>query len=267
MEIIEGEVRFNNTDGTITNAFVAHPAVEGRYPGIVLVHEIWGLNQQIRGVARRYAREGFSVLAPHFFSRHGDALSEANIHSAMGPLFRLPPEKRRDHDSLQDMMKGMKPEQREVVRILYMEREGLVRQMSEDVKSCYDYFCSQPWVNTNKLGVTGFCMGGGIAFQSATQFPFRASVIFYGANPTPVDAVASLSGPVLAIYAGEDAMVNAGIPAIAKAMVDHKKTFALKVYAGKMHGFFNETSSLHDPDAAADAWRLAVAHFNKYLKE
>ncbi len=142
-----------------------------------------------------------------------------------------------------------------------------MRQMGEDVKSCFDYLRSLPWVRDDKIGVTGFCMGGGIAFQAATQLPFRASVIFYGANPTPVEAVASLSGPVLAFYAGEDAMVNAGIPAIAKAMIDHKQTFALKVYAGKMHGFFNETSSLHDPDAAADAWQLAVSHFNKYLKQ
>ena len=266
MEITEDEVTFAGTDGFDISAFIAHPQAEGQYPSILLVHEIWGLNDQIRGVARRYAQEGFGILAPHFFSRY-KACSEPNIRMAMGPVFGLPPEKRGDPDALQELMESMDEGPREVIRILYVEREGMMAKMADDVKDAYDYLCNQLWVKTDKLGVTGFCMGGGLAFQIATELPFGAAVIFYGANPIPVEAVASLSGPVFAIYAGEDARVNAGIPAIIQAMIENKKTFGMKVYAGKMHGFFNEMSSLHDPDAAADAWQLAVAHFNKYLKD
>ncbi|HME52930.1 MAG TPA: dienelactone hydrolase family protein [Candidatus Lokiarchaeia archaeon] len=266
MDITEEEVTFAGSDGFELSGFTAHPQDEGQYPSIMLIHEIWGLNDQIRGVARRYAAEGFGVLAPHFFSRY-EVCTDANIRAAMGPVFSLPPEKRGDPNALQDLMDSMDEGPREVIRILYAERESMMVKMADDVKSAHEFLCNSSWVKSDKLGVTGFCMGGGLAFQIATELPYSAAVIFYGQNPNPVDVVASLSGPVFAIYAGEDARVNAGIPAIIQAMIENKKTFGMKVYAGMMHGFFNEYSSLHDPDAAADAWQLAVAHFNKYLKE
>jgi carboxymethylenebutenolidase len=97
------------------------------------------------------------------------------------------------------------------------------------------------------------------------MLPFSASVIFYGANPKPIESVSNISGPVLAFYAGEDAMVDAGIPAIIEAMVKYKKTFAMKLYKGVQHAFFNETSSVYNKEAAEDAWQMAIVFFNRYL--
>jgi carboxymethylenebutenolidase len=265
MEITEENVTFSSEDGVDIPAFVARPQEAGEYPGIILIHEIWGLNEQIRGVARRYAAEGYVVLAPHFFGRHGDALSEDKIRKAMGPVFALPPEQRRNPNALQELMETMEDDDRAVVQILFADRESVMKSMAEDMNSCYNFLRGLSGV-TDKLGATGFCMGGGIAFQAATQLPLQATVVFYGANPTPIDAVANLQGPVFGIYAGEDQPLGAGLPALIEAMRDNKQTFGMKLYQGVQHGFFNETGRLYDAAAAEDAWTLTIAHFNRYLK-
>ncbi len=266
MELKQEEVTFQTPDRVDIHAFIARPKADGRYPAIMVIQEIWGLNDQIRGVARRYAQQGFVAFAPHLFSRYGAVLGEANVKKAMGPVFSIPREKRSDSSTLQSLMTRMSDTEKEVVKILFVERQSLEEKMAKDVGSCYQYFSNLPYIKADKLGVTGFCMGGGIAFQVSTQHSFEASVIFYGANPKSLDAIAKIRGPVLAIYAGEDAMVNAGICNMVEAMIKYKKTFALKVYEGCQHAFFNETSALYDKVAAEDAWQLAIAHFHRYLQ-
>ncbi len=266
MELKEEEVIFQTPDGADMRAFIARPKAVGRYPAIMVIQEIWGLNDQIRGVARRYAQEGFVTFAPHLFSRYGKVLDEANVKRAMGPVFSVPREKRSDPSTLQSVMTRMSDAEKEVVKILFVQRQSLEEKMAKDVASCYQYFSNLTYVKADKLGVTGFCMGGGIAFQVSTQNSFEASVIFYGANPKPLDDIAKIRGPLLAIYAGEDAMVNAGICSMAEAMIKYKKTFALKVYQGCQHAFFNETSPSYNKNAAEDAWQLALAHFRLYLQ-
>ncbi len=266
MDFKEEDVTFQTPDGTDIRAFIARPKANSRYPAIMVIQEIWGLNDQIRGVARRYAQQGFVAFAPHLFSRYGEVLEEANVKKAMGPVFAVPREKRSDPSTLQSLMARMSDAEKEVVKILFAQRQSLEEKMAKDVASCYTYFSNLPYVKADKLGVTGFCMGGGIAFQVSTENSFEASVIFYGANPKPLDAIAKIRGPVLALYAGEDAMVNAGICSMAEAMIRYKKTFALKVYQGCQHAFFNETSPLYNKMAAEDAWLLAVAHFHEYLQ-
>jgi carboxymethylenebutenolidase len=267
LEIKEEDVVITTEDGSEIQAFLAQPEEEGKYPGIFLIHEIWGLNEQIKGVARHYAQEGFIVFAPHLFSRYGANLNENNIRKAMGPVFALPQEKRRDPSAMQELMQTLDEDDAEVVRILFAERTSLMQGMATDVQAVFNYFHEISSLNGDKIGVTGFCMGGGLAFQVATQLPFNAAVIFYGANPEPIDSVADLNGPVLIFYAGEDKMVDAGIPALIQAMLENKKTLGLKIYANMQHGFFNEYGSMYNKESAEDAWQLTIAHFNRYLND
>jgi carboxymethylenebutenolidase len=265
IETKDEDVTIKCSDGADMHAFVSRPKKAGQYPGIIVIHEIWGLNDQIRGVARRYAQQGYVALAPHLFSRYGDALSEKNIQSAMKPLFAIPREKRFDPTALQGIMGSMSDSDKKVVQTLFAGRQSLEPKMVEDAVSCQKYLSSLNFVKRDKLGITGFCMGGGLAFQVSTMLPFSASVIFYGANPKPIESVSKISGPILAFYAGEDEMLGVGIPAITEAMFKNKKTFAMKLYKGVQHAFFNETSSVYNKEAADDAWQMAIAFFNKYL--
>ena len=248
-------------------AYAARPRASSsgdRRPAIIVVHEAFGLNEQIRGVTRRYAEQGFVAMAPNLFARVGDVMNEKNIESAMRPLWSLPPEKRNDPGAIRALMGGMPETERKVMEIFYLGREAMEKQMAADLMSCKDHLQRQNYVKGDRLGITGFCMGGGLAYQLSTMHPF-VSVPFYGANPKPLESVENISGPVLAFYAGEDERVNAGIPSLVEAMVKYKRAFQMKVYKGAQHSFFNETRPVYNKEAAEDAWESAVAFFNKHL--
>jgi carboxymethylenebutenolidase len=247
-------------------ACLATPSGEKKSPGVIVIHEAFGLNQQIRGVARRYAEQGFVAVAPNLFSRNSDIMNEKNIESAMRPMFSLPPEKRGDPNVMQELMKTMPETERKVIQIFFLGREEMEKQMVLDLVSCKDYLKAQDSVNAERLGITGFCLGGGLTYQVSTMYPFSASVPYYGANPKPIELVEKISGPVLAFYAGEDDRINQGIPAIAEAMVKYKKEFGMKVYKGAQHAFFNENRPVYNRAAAEDAWNLTIGFFNKHLK-
>ncbi len=144
-------------------------------------------------------------------------------------------------------------------------REAFEKVMANDLISCTEYLQNLEFVRKERIGVTGFCLGGGLAYQISTMFPFGAAVVFYGANPKPLEAVANITGPVLGIYAGEDDTINSGLPAIVESMIKYKKTFEMKLYSGVQHAFFNETMPVYNKSTADDAWERAVSFFSKYL--
>jgi carboxymethylenebutenolidase len=264
MQVVSEDVVIEGQDGTKISACVSRPAT-GRHPGVIVIHEIFGLNPQIRGVAKRYADEGFVALAPHLFSRFGDFLTEENITRAMKKMWALPPEKRNDEKTVKALMDGMPEEDRKLVSLLFLGRGELDRAMVKDLLTCTEFLRGLNGVRGEALGITGFCMGGGLAYQLSTLYPFGATVPFYGANPTPLDSVANIAGPVFGIYAGEDERVNSGIPALMENMVKHKKAFEVKLYKGMQHAFFNETRPIYDKAAADDAWERTISFFRKNL--
>lgn len=268
MEVVSEDTTFECADGTEMAAYIARPkdsSTSVRRPGIIVIHEAFGLNEQIKGVAKRYAGEGFVAVAPNLFTRNGDIMNEKNIESAMKPLWSLPPEKRNDSDAIRELAKKMPQTERKVMEIFFLGREAMEKQMASDLMSCKDHVQRQSYVRGDRLGITGFCMGGGLTYQLSTMYPFSASVPFYGSNPKPLESVANISGPVLAFYAGEDERVNAGVPSLVEAMLKYKKDFHMNVYKGAQHSFFNETRPVYHKEAAEDAWEKAVAFFTKHL--
>jgi carboxymethylenebutenolidase len=247
-------------------AYLSRPGDSvGPHPAIIVIHEAWGLNEQIKGVTRRYANEGFAAIAPNLFTRHSDLLTEKNIGKAMIPMFSMPRDKRNDPTAIQELMESMSETDRKVMNFFFSGREPFEKVMANDLISCTDYLQNLQFVTKERIGVTGFCLGGGLAYQVSTMFPFGAAVAFYGANPKPLEAVAKITSPVLGIYAGEDDWINSGLPAIVESMVKYKKTFEMKLYSGVQHAFFNETMPTYDKSAAEDAWEMAVSFFSKYL--
>lgn len=264
MEITSTEAYVECPDGMKMTAYVSRPNGAAKLPGIIIIHEAWGLNDQIKGVARRYAQQGFVALAPHLFSRHG-VMTEGNVEGAMRAMFSVPPAKRNDPAAVKEAMNKMSATERKVAEIFFLGREALEQTMIGDLLSCKDFLRDQSLVKGDRLGITGFCMGGGLAYQLSTLYPFGATVPFYGANPKPIDSVAKISGPVLGIYAGEDERINSEVPALVESMIRHRKSFELKVYKGVQHAFFNETRPVYDKAAAEDAWTRAVSFFEKHL--
>jgi len=246
-------------------AYVASPASEGKCPAIIVVHEAWGLNQQIRCVAERYAAEGFVAVAPHLFSREKD-LTEQDIEKGMMRMWQIPPEKRNDPAAVQAVMASLSEKDRKAVNFFFGGRDAMEKTMADDLLQCVGYAKSLEKVDGQRLGITGFCLGGGLTYQLATMYPFKAAVPFYGACPKPLETVAKINCPIFGIYAGEDTRITSGVPALVESMITHKKTFQLKIYQGTQHAFFNENRPVYNKGAAEDAWAMTIAFFNRYLK-
>lgn len=205
--------------GVQVEAYLAKPQGTGTFPAIVVIHENRGLNEHIRGVARRFSAEGFVALAPDLLSRLGGTSSMTTVQEATAAIGRLPV-----WDAIADL------------------REG------------YGYLAKHPAVDAQKISSIGFCWGGWRSFTLATQLPtlYRA-VVFYGS--TPDLGLESIKAPVLAHYASRDARITGNALWTEREMKRLGKPFQYHVYDDTDHAFFNETNGpRHNPAAAKLAW-------------
>jgi carboxymethylenebutenolidase len=210
-------------------AYLARPAdAPAPLPGLVIVHENRGLNPHIEDVARRAALDGFVALAPDFLTSAGGTPSD--------------PEKARE-------MIGALPAEEAVA----------------DARTAIAWLSQQPGVN-GKVGIVGFCWGGGIVGLVATSEPeLDAAVVFYGRTP-PVEAASSIRAPLLLHYAGLDERINADVPAFREALDRAKIRYELHMYEGANHAFHNDTSEArYSAEAAGLAWRRTVEFLKREL--
>lgn len=230
MNISSSTVQFpSSTPRGITLGFLTAPIDHGKYPGIIVIHEIWGLVDHIKDVCMRLSREGYVALGVDLFN--GKTIT--NIED------------------------GHK------IRQQLTEEEILA-----DLNGAHVYLKTLNNVDPKRIGSLGFCMGGGLALLLACKNPeIATAVVFYGRNPTPLDLVKNLQGPVLGNYAGADmAIKEADINLLKEALTKYGKTFDIKTYTGPPHGFFNDTRENYRPEAAKDAWKRTLKFNSKYLK-
>jgi carboxymethylenebutenolidase len=200
----------------------------GKLPGVLVVHENRGLNPHIEDIARRVALEQYVAFAP-------DALT---------PLGGYPG----DEDKAREQFARLD--------------QGKTR---EDFVAAVAYLEKRPECN-GKVGVVGFCWGGGIANMLATRVPeLRAAVPFYGAQPAPED-VAKMKAPLLIQYAEHDDRINAGIPAFETALKANHIKYEMFIYPGTQHGFNNDTTPRYDKAAATLAWKRTMDFFKRQLR-
>jgi len=212
-----------------TNGFLARPQEPGTYPGIIVIHEIWGLVDHIKDVASRLAREGYAALGVDLFD--GKIVS--------------------------------KLEEGRALREKFTEEKILA-----DLNGAFNYLKSLSYVNPNRIGSVGFCMGGGLSLLLACHNrELAAPVIFYGRNPSPIELVKNLQCPILGNYAGADmAITESDINLLKQTLTKYGKNFDIKVYPGAPHAFFNDTKESYRLEAAKDAWERTLKFFNKQLK-
>jgi carboxymethylenebutenolidase len=211
------------------NGELAWPAREGRFPGVVVIHENRGLNPHIRDVTRRFALEGFIALGIDVLSPDGGTPA--------------------DEDRARDMI-GQLPPDRAAAR-LAAGVAALAR-----VQTC-----------NGKVGTVGYCWGGGMVNRIAVLNPpgLAAGVSYYGSQ-VPADQVERIRTPLMLHYAGNDDRINAGIPAFKAALEWAKKDFELHVYDGAQHAFNNDTNAARYNKPVADlALSRTLAFFRKHL--
>jgi carboxymethylenebutenolidase len=223
-------ITFQGATGAV-QAYLVRPAdAQGPLPGVIVIHENRGLNPHIEDVARRVALEGFVALAPDFLSPKGGTPA--------------------DEDQARELI-GQLDQQ----------------QTIQDALAAVDFLKGND-ATTGKVGVVGFCWGGGLANQIAVNSAEVDAVVpFYGRQPASGD-VAKIRAPLLLHYAGLDERINAGIPEYERALKDAGVNYIIYMYEGANHAFHNDTSEArYDPAAARLAWSRTIDFFKQHLSD
>ncbi|MPY89507.1 MAG: dienelactone hydrolase family protein [Luteitalea sp.] len=223
-------LEYPSPEGTGTmRGYLARPAAAtGKLPSVLVVHENRGLNPHIEDIARRLALEDFIAFAP-------DALT---------PLGGYPG----DEDNARELFPKLDQ-----------------TKIREDFVAAVTFLGSRPDC-TGKVGVVGFCYGGGIANMLATRLPdLGAAVPFYGSAPEADDA-AKIKAPLLIHHAEKDERINAAWPAYESALKANNVSYTRYEYPGTQHGFNNDTTPRYDESAAKLAWQRTTDFFNKHLR-
>jgi carboxymethylenebutenolidase len=209
--------------------YLARPAKDGKYPGVLVVHENRGLNPYIEDVARRLATADFIAFAP-------DGLTSVGGYPGND------------------------------------EQGAQLFQKVDRAKMTEDFIAAAHWLKarpdcTGKIGVVGFCFGGGIANTLAVRMgsDLSAAVAFYGAEP-PASEVPKIKAPLLLHYASLDTRITGNWPAYEEALKANHVTYSAYIYQGANHGFHNDTTPRYDEAAAKLAWQRTLDFFNKYLR-
>jgi carboxymethylenebutenolidase len=208
-------------------AFWAAPDSGGPFPGVLVIHEISGLNDNIRTITRRLAGEGYVALAVDLFSGRNRAVCLARVF--YGILIR-----------------------------------PLANGTVAEVQSGLNRLRRHPKVDPERTGVIGFCMGGSYALQLAcVDDEMRAASVFYAQNPRPLSALAEAC-PIAGSYPGEDFTARAGAELEAR-LEAYEVEYDIKTYPGARHSFFNSQGGAYDAAAADDAWRRTMAFFEVHM--
>ena len=231
-------------------AYFTGPDDRGKVPGIVLIHEVWGLTGHITNVADRLMAEGYAVLAPDLLSHTG--VTEKVDQSIMAEI-RNPSTR----DAAQKKL-------REAITPIRQPEFG--RQTVIKLEQCYNFLLHHERVN-GKIAALGFCFGGTYAWQMACHIPnLSAAVEFYGHAPTEQQELEQISCAILGCYGEQDENLIKELPDLSKALDELEKDFEYVVYPNCGHAFFNDTNpATYNKNAADDAWAKTLALLENHL--
>ncbi len=227
-QIEAGDTLYPGDDAEIM-AYLARPRGDGRLPVVLVCHENRGLTEHIKDVTRRLAKAGYAALAVDLLSRQGGSAMVGSDY-APGALGNIQPD-----------------------------------QFVQDFYAGWRYLGTLPFIQAERVGMVGFCFGGGVTWLMATRMPeLRAAVPFYGPHP-PLEDVPNIQAAVLGIYAERDQRINQGIPAIEQAMRENGKIFEKVIYPDSDHAFHNDTGTRYNRAAAVAAWQRTLDWFAQYV--
>lgn len=223
--------------------YEARPASGPPAPIVVCISEVWGVHEWVRDVTRRFAKAGYYAVAPELFKREGGVGQIPNIQDILKIVFAVPR-----------------------------------KQLLGDVAATIDWAKKRPGARADRVGVTGWCWGGGVVYQVvATNPDIKAAVAWYGPpgrpfpdQPAPVsgfDVAKDIKVPLLGLYGETD---TSPTPADARKLGDlvkqHNPNVEIVVYPGAGHAFFADYRPSFNAAAAADGWKRCSGWFDKYLK-
>jgi carboxymethylenebutenolidase len=211
-------------------AYIAYPERKDRAPGVVVIHEVFGLTDWEPTVADKLAKNGYVAIVP-------DLLSTKYGRSPADP------------DSGRKLVAQLEPS-----------------RITADLDATVDYLNEQSAVLPGIIGIMGFCWGGGQTFRYTTNNPkLKAAVICYG-PPPPHDALARIETPLLGVYGENDARIDASLPDVAARLKGMGKSFTYQTYPGTGHGFLKPGREGSDGPQVEKAWTNILNFFKKELQ-
>jgi len=246
MEIASERVTIEVEGGGRMPAWLVRAAGGEPQPAVIVWMEIFGVNSHIREVAERVAREGYVALAPNFFHRTAPDIEvgydEAGLAAGLAELGKL----RAD-------------------------------QMIADARAAVAFLRARPDVRGDRIGATGFCIGGHMTYLTAAETDVAAAASFYGGGiaapqgpgggPSPIQRTAKIRGRILCLFGGKDAMIpQPQVDAIRKALADAGTRGEVVVYPDADHGFFCDQRATYHAASAKDAWERVKRLFAEELK-
>jgi len=230
-EVVSEEVVYATVDGSEATGYLARPAgAEGPLPGLIVIHEWWGLNDNIRTMTDRLAGEGYVALAVDLYGGQTAA----------------------DPDGAQSLMQAA------------MQN---VPAAEENLRQAFAYLEGE--AQATRIGTIGWCFGGGWSLNTALLLPDQvdATVIYYGRLTDDRDRLATLQMPILGLFGAEDQGITVeSVEAFEEALQALDKDAEIHIYAGANHAFANPSGTSYQPEAAEDAWNRTVAFLAEHLK-
>lgn len=267
MELKEYWAPFQS-DGESVDAFFCIPSrLNEKMPAILLIQEIWGVDDHIQDMARRYASAGYLVCAPDLYSKGGKPAprSTARINELKEFLDKAPMHVIMDPAQRKKFLEKEEPDKAgrlvETMDSIFTGRdmEGMKRTLDDAASFLVNK------MQATGVGTVGYCMGGALSFLIATNANVNGSVVYYGSAPES-SKLKEIRAPVLGLYGGEDHGISDKVPSVADEMRSLKKSYEYKIYNGAQHAFFNDTRSSYGYEAARDAWARTLEFFRVTLK-
>jgi carboxymethylenebutenolidase len=232
--ITASDITFPGLDGAEITAYQALPAQEdGPFPVVLICHENRGLTEHIRDVARRWATQGYVAAALDLLSRDGGT-------AAISDPAEIP---------------------------ALLSDDTRIQRHVDDFKAAAAYYGTQELADAGRLGMTGFCFGGGITWRCATQMPeLKAAAPYYGPVP-PLEDVPNIKAAVLGAYSDDpDDGANEGLQELIAALEAAGVTFQINIYPGTQHAFHNDTGPRWNEEQALQAWQDTIGWFEQYVQ-
>lgn len=215
--------------GTDISGYLARPDSGGAGPAVLVCHENRGLTPHIQDVARRFAKAGYTALALDLLSREGGT---ASLDS--------------------DAVSGA------------LTKAGAARHVG-DFAAAFDYLQAQDFVESGRIAMNGYCFGGGITWQAATELPgLKATAAFYGPAPD-LNKVPAIKAAAFGVYAELDQRITGAMPALRDALAATTVTHQLIVYPGVDHAFHNDTGERYNEAQATAAWNDTLSWFGQHV--
>lgn len=214
-------------DKAAMDSYFVKPEGSGPFPGLLVIHEAFGLNDNIREITRRFAEQGYAALAVDLFSNRNRTV--CMLQAFHGMIFR-----------------------------------PLNNPVLADLQSAIAFLQKQSGVDANRVGTVGFCMGGGYALQLAvTAKGTKVASAFYGAAPKPLEAFAK-SCPIVGSYPEKDFTAK-GARELDAILDTYHISHDIKFYPDTQHSFFNRQRTPVEAEAAKDAWERMLSFFREHL--